>query len=763
MLFPSFAGAPNSTTNPDPTRTNINSPTQCNSGNRAGIMELQDSQGAELTFEEVIIFVTLLNGLAPKFGIMIANILTMFKIGILAVVCVAGCVILSGGSHIKNPQRNFESAFAATRSSVLSLIVYHLTEALSYQRYKKDVIYPGSFFPGPKKPKNLDSFAFVGLYHLAALQREGLCIWDSRSQSLFTSKPFLALGTADGHGIAALSGLVGHVGKHLCRVYCSMKGRRKPKTTTYYPVRLLPDGDYHVSGCDHPDVNLTALLDESTLEQSTERYNHNMLFVSEATSQKDYEQRRLETGISKPSIFSGLPHSLPVPAFFPLDGMHPILNLGDLLTSLWRGTIDCASTDDKSTWDWAVLTGDVWKEHGQAVADLREYFPGSFDTPPRNPAEKINTQYKAWEYLMYLFGVGPALLLGILPDKYYHHYCKVVRAFRLLFQEEILPEEAVEADSLLKQFFTDFEDLYCQRRVDRMHFVCPIIHTISHMPGETIRKGPLNLHSQWVMERTIGNLGEEIKQHCDPYANLAQRGIRRAQVNALKALLPELTPTEAMPRNSLDLGHGYALLHPTDSCPREVRDCEAAAIRRYIRENCDDENVNEVANSWRPNVIRWGRVHLPNGQICRSSWNENNRTTTPRRARVVKVKISTANDGSDSGDGDMPQSDLRRGFEFAEVSFYLRLNVGGIEHCLAVASFFGPPDSFLYEYSSRTHDVRAFKITDIHSCVLMGPDHQYRYFRPQDPDSAEDRWFLYEKSGLAMARMRGYFEEDADD
>ncbi|KAH7917471.1 hypothetical protein BV22DRAFT_989347, partial [Leucogyrophana mollusca] len=45
-------------------------------------------------------------------------------------------------------------------------------------RYKKKYILPGGFIPGPNKPKNVDSFLFPGLHHLAALQREGLRVWD---------------------------------------------------------------------------------------------------------------------------------------------------------------------------------------------------------------------------------------------------------------------------------------------------------------------------------------------------------------------------------------------------------------------------------------------------------------------------------------------------------------------------------------------------------------------------------------------------------
>ena len=55
-----------------------------------------------------------------------------------------------------------------------------------------------------------------------------------------------------------------------------------------------------------------------------------------------------------------------------------LLNLPDLFLNLWQGTIDCDKTDDCRNWDWAVLKGDMWKTHGEAVASTMPYLPGSF-------------------------------------------------------------------------------------------------------------------------------------------------------------------------------------------------------------------------------------------------------------------------------------------------------------------------------------------------------------------------------------------------
>lgn len=110
--------------------------------------------------------------------------------------------------------------------------------------------------------------------------------------------------------------------------------------------------------------------------------------------------------------------------------MHLVsLNLTELLLGLWQGNtnvIGCDPLDDKNTWDWPVLTGDTWKKHGQHVEDMRPYLPGSFDRPPQNPAKKISSGYKAWEYLTCVFGLGPAVFQRILPDKYWQNLCKLV-------------------------------------------------------------------------------------------------------------------------------------------------------------------------------------------------------------------------------------------------------------------------------------------------------------------------------------------------
>ncbi|KAG2052081.1 hypothetical protein BDR06DRAFT_828194, partial [Suillus hirtellus] len=51
----------------------------------------------------------------------------------------------------------------------------------------------------------------------------------------YLSNPFLALGTADGPGLAYLDGLVGHHGKNGCQLYCGLKKHHKEGCLHYHP------------------------------------------------------------------------------------------------------------------------------------------------------------------------------------------------------------------------------------------------------------------------------------------------------------------------------------------------------------------------------------------------------------------------------------------------------------------------------------------------------------------------------------------------
>ena len=278
-------------------------------------------------------------------------------------------------------------------------------------RYKKAYVIPGAIVPGPKKPWDIDSFMFPSLYHVAALQREGLTIFDTSLGALVRSRPLIIFGTADSPGSAFMSGMVGHSGCVGCRLYCDMPSRHRAGNGHYYPVMNRPD-DYEVDGCDHPDVSDGDL--ERFREGLPEKYRQNIDCLLTATTQADFKILRLALGLSKQTIFSGLLcQPLPVPSLFTMDIMHlSVLNDPDLFIKLFTGKLDVYEPDNMADWDWAIFyhRPKLWTAHGETISRSVPFIPSSFGRAPRGPSKKLNLGYKAWEFQLYMYGLCPTLL-----------------------------------------------------------------------------------------------------------------------------------------------------------------------------------------------------------------------------------------------------------------------------------------------------------------------------------------------------------------
>jgi hypothetical protein len=502
------------------------------------------------------------------------------------------------------------------------------------QRYKIRNILPGGVIPGPGHPKNLDSFLFPGLAHLSALQKEGLRIYDAYRRRVYTSLIFFLLALADAIAMADLSGSVGHHGKRGCRLLCELIGRNKLGGPHYYPALLRPHDDPDDPDPDpertHPDVKISNLPSVDPL-----KYRENLKKVITSRTNADYRENRLDTGIRKASLFDCLSRSLKPPTCFPGDIMHqPVINLTALMFDLWCDREGCRKADPEGVWDWAVLNGDVWKTHGKKVADAAVYFPRSFDRTPRNPAKKISSGYKAWELLLYFYGLGPGLFYGIIPEKYYRHYCKLVIGIRIIYQRRISRQQLQLAHKLLLEWVLEFELLYYQRKIERLHFVRQCVHSVTHL-GRLV--GPPSLSAQWTMERVIGIFGSLIKQPSNPFANLTEQAKKVAEINSLVAIWPELEPKTSDPHGSIDIGQGYLLLGPKDEKPYDLPQVEQDALETFY------SSIPNHGSTPPKSIYRWGRLRIPTEQVARSYWKEEVRSS--RRARTdrnLKVRELTS-------------------------------------------------------------------------------------------------------------------------
>jgi hypothetical protein len=604
-------------------------------------------------------------------------------------------------------------------------------------RYANKHVLPAHIIPGPNKPKIQDSFLYRDFYHFSALQHEnngkGMAVWDALQGKIIHSRVVLLFATADALGLTELDGRVGHHGAQGCRMGCDMKGRHKPSSGHYSATHLCPN-DSVTDDCNHPDYNFRS----PPKILSPEMYKINLTKVVSSRDQTDYERNRKLTGISKPSILTGLNPRLmlPVPKCFTVDLMHlGFINLGELFVPLWRATLRCDPTDDKATWDWATLVGERWIEHGKLVTAATKYFPSSFHRPPRNPAEKISSGFKATEYYLYLFGLGPGFLRAVLPRKYWRHWCRVVRGFRIIMKRKATGRVLQEAYIMLASFVEEYENFYYQRRVDRLHFCRPCLHTLLHLAMECARVGPGIYTTQFTMERAIGDLSHDIRQPSNIFANLCQVALRRSQLNALKNACPELDPDSntSLPKYAFNCGNGLIFLRPRDRSQKWLSGRELEAI----------EGKFDISR-----LRRWGRIRLPNGQIARSLFFEKGKRPNTRVSRNVKVILTLTWLLFELMSR---QIHLNGETAIAEVCFYFLLEDAATNLVpYALTSMYGSPDKDMLDDSYHTlfacpyrgdAALQVIPVSSILSVVSMQP-------LPRLPGDPENLWFVVEKSGL---------------
>ncbi len=490
--------------------------------------------------------------------------------------------------------------------------------------------------PGPNHPVNLDSFIFRGLYHVSALMREGLPIWNGRTGTKELSKFYVPAHLADGPAMALLDGTVGHQGALGCRRYCGLPGRHKPGAGCYYPVLNKPLGP-DVPDSDHRDIKLSEIRLPSPAV-----YNANIRTLSQAENQNRYERLRRATGLCKPSLFSALSRTLPLPLSCPLDLMHLTChNLCTLLIEIWRGIIKGGKTD-ATTYRFAVLTDEEWPELGLDVEFARSFLPGFFDRAPRNIALKWTSGYKAIEMQTFLFVYSANMMRRRLPADHWSHLCKTVRAVRNVSEYEITEACLIQSRELLNSATEDFENHYYERDPDRLHFVRPVIHHLWHIPDQIVLNGSLIVRTQLPMERMIGQFGGELKQPSNPYANLSQRAARRMKINTAQAMMPSLDRAEqralGLPRGAEPIGDGYVFLRALERSRSSLRPVEARAFFDYFMRTDPCRVEGETRWTYRTSLRRWARVRLPNGQVARCAWKEHRKALCRlRMARCVKV------------------------------------------------------------------------------------------------------------------------------
>ena len=316
------------------------------------------------------------------------------------------------------------------------------------QRFLRDNILCVGIIPGPKKPWDADSFIYPLVRELLELAA-GVSAYDALSRSLFALHAYVITGFGDIPAVSMLMHMKGHNGICPCRM-CGILGIRIPdsRNKTYY----VP-----LSRRNHPaPTEVVEYRPEKLPLRSHDQFMAQAKAVESAPTEVQREELAKAYGIKGTPLLSAL-GSLRFPQSFPYDFMHLVWeNLIPNLILFWSGRYK--GMDEGQPY---VLSPDIWQAVGTASAAATRTIPSSFGSSIPNPAKDCSS-FTSSTWSMWSLFIGPTVLRGRFPDdRYYNHFCSLVKILNLCLQFEISGEDIEDIDLGIRKWVLDYERCVC--------------------------------------------------------------------------------------------------------------------------------------------------------------------------------------------------------------------------------------------------------------------------------------------------------------
>jgi hypothetical protein len=304
--------------------------------------------------------------------------------------------------------------------------------------------------PGPKKPKDFDSFLWPLVQEFKMLAH-GIVTFDGLKQEMFRMRAFPIAVFGDIPAVSMITRMKGHNGYCPCRI-CTIKGITTPADdrnhTHYVPL----------DRSNHPDVvadpvavrtynplNLPLRTHEQFMEQADE--------VDAATTNTAADKLSMKYGIKGRPLLAQL-HSLRFPTSFPYDFMHLIdENLLINLIKLWTGNFK-GLDDGEEEYE---LDNAIWKAVGEATHRAGDTIPSAYGARVPNLAAD-GIRVSAEMYSFWALYLGPVLLRRkFTHQKYFKHFVELVRLLNLCLLFEITNDQINDLEESMAKWVQQYE------------------------------------------------------------------------------------------------------------------------------------------------------------------------------------------------------------------------------------------------------------------------------------------------------------------
>jgi hypothetical protein len=370
---------------------------------------------------------------------------------------------------------------------------------LLIDRYKSDNFAPLGLCPGPKQPRDFDSFLLPFLQELRQLGH-GVPSYDAHTKTSFLLKAHLVLVTGDTPAISKLFHLNGHSAKLPCQVcyiegvqyktpFLYQKGDKKglpgENTRYYYPV---------TNPTRSRSMRISVPRFQQSLADIPRRDNESYLGDGYA-SLADSELAKA-SGINGVSPLAFLP-TISFPSSVPLNLMHLIhLGFARDMCALLSGQYfrSARLNSEQLEAGRGCMTVKDWEALGIDMANIKA--PVSWGRYPRN-IQKYIKGFKAEELSNFLLHYLLPLSFGRVHDSVYRQLQRLVLILSLATSYELEFQEIEEVETHLMIFSKWFYETYYQYNQDQLPVCKYTIHLLLYLADHLKDWGPTCYYWQY--------------------------------------------------------------------------------------------------------------------------------------------------------------------------------------------------------------------------------------------------------------------------
>jgi len=387
--------------------------------------------------------------------------------------------------------------------------------------------------PGPKEPKDLESFLHPVMEELNRLARGVPGFKVAGVDGPQEVRVLLLQMTSDMPGGNKMTGMKDSNGRQPSR-FQDFHGVCVEGSNHYY----FPDKDpsnksasraklFDIKNYNKNRRTASSRTEAVDIIEAARLQNRSKTFVEQLMRDSGYKGYCL-MACPSPAEKAAYPHMSYLwdvgPSSTPYDVMHLVLQ--NNVSNLWRLFSGVWKDSNKAPHKWA-MTESVAEVVGADIAAARATVP-LFQARGLRNVKTHYKSYKAVEWMFFVLSTGPAALAGRIPAEAYKMFMCLMRACRLIFVPDDLP---VSDFATLKTELENFCGLFYKKAyggdIKNILQCLSTVVALLDIPYNIEACGPLWSYWQFPMERYIGTLPALMRSRSSPHAALMNAVARK--------------------------------------------------------------------------------------------------------------------------------------------------------------------------------------------------------------------------------------------